>query len=131
MTRGSRRRSFLQATRMVGRPGQKCMTSEIHYNRSETLAYTIVNTRTYLLLNVVKRVRRVDGEADKDNMRIGVAERAETIVILLTSGIPKRKLDVLAVYLDVGDVVLEHRRDVNLRDMSQEKGFVKRRSNCD
>ena len=30
ITLGSRRRSFLQATRIIGRPGQKCMTSEIH-----------------------------------------------------------------------------------------------------
>lgn len=30
ITRGSRRRSFLHPTRMIGRPAQKCMTSEIH-----------------------------------------------------------------------------------------------------
>jgi len=30
ITLGSRRRSFLQATKIIGRPGQKCMTSEIH-----------------------------------------------------------------------------------------------------
>ena len=30
ITLGSRRRSFLQATRIIGRPGQKCITSEIH-----------------------------------------------------------------------------------------------------
>ena len=29
-TLGSRRRSFLQATRIIGSPGQKCITSEIH-----------------------------------------------------------------------------------------------------
>ena len=31
MTRGSRLRSFLHPTRMMGRPAQKCMTSEIHW----------------------------------------------------------------------------------------------------
>ena len=30
ITLGSRRRSFLQATSIIGRPGQKCITSEIH-----------------------------------------------------------------------------------------------------
>ena len=30
ITLGSRRRSFLQATRIIGSPGQKCITSEIH-----------------------------------------------------------------------------------------------------
>ena len=37
-----------------------------------------------LLLDVVKRVGAVDGEADKDDMRVRVGERAETVVILLT-----------------------------------------------
>jgi hypothetical protein len=43
---------------------------------------------TYLLLNVVEGVRRVDSEADQNDMRVGVRERAKTVVILLTSSIP-------------------------------------------
>lgn len=69
----------------------------------------------YLLLDVVKRIGRVDGEADEDDMRIGVGEGAETVVIFLAGGIPKGELDVLAVNLDVGDVVLEDGGDVDLR----------------
>jgi len=41
-----------------------------------------------LLLYVIERIRGIDSEADKDNMRIGVRERSETVVILLASGIP-------------------------------------------
>ena len=42
----------------------------------------------HLLLDVIERIGRVDGEVDEDDVRIGVAERAHVIVILLTSSIP-------------------------------------------
>ena len=42
----------------------------------------------YLGLNVVKTRRRNDTEADQENVRLGVAERAQAIVVLLTGGIP-------------------------------------------
>lgn len=70
----------------------------------------------YLLLDVVERVGGVDGEADQDDMRVGIGQRAQTIVVLLASRIPKGQLDVLAIDLDVGDVVLEHGGDVDLSD---------------
>lgn len=38
---------------------------------------------SYLLLNILERVRRVDGKADQDNMRVGVGQRAETVIVLL------------------------------------------------
>jgi hypothetical protein len=47
-------------------------------------------------------------------MRVGVGERAQSVVIFLTSGIPKGELDVLAIDLDIGDVVLEDGGDVDL-----------------
>ena len=71
---------------------------------------------TDLLLYIVERVGRVDGKANKDNVGVGVGERAETVVILLTSGIPEGELDVLAIDLDIGDVVLEDSGDVDLRE---------------
>ena len=43
----------------------------------------------YLFLDVVKRVGRIDGEADEDDMRIRIRQRAETIVVFLTRGIPQ------------------------------------------
>jgi hypothetical protein len=69
---------------------------------------------TYLLLYVVERVGRVDGKANEDNVGVGVRERAETVVIFLASGIPEGELDVLAVNLDIGNVVLEDSGDVDL-----------------
>ena len=69
---------------------------------------------THLLLYVVERVGRVDGKADQDNVGVGVGERAETVVILLAGGIPEGELDVLAIDLDIGDVVLENSGDVDL-----------------
>lgn len=68
----------------------------------------------YLLLDVVERVGRVDGEADEDDVRVGVRERAQTVVVLLACGIPEGELDVLAVDLYVGNVVLEDSGHVDL-----------------
>lgn len=48
----------------------------------------VQNLGNPLLLDVVERIGRVNGEADEDNMRVGVRKRAETVVILLTGGIP-------------------------------------------
>ena len=47
-------------------------------------------------------------------MRIWVREWSETIIILLTGSIPKGQLNVLAIDLDVGNVVLENSGDVHL-----------------
>ncbi len=69
---------------------------------------------TRLLLDVVQRVGRVHGEANQDDVRVRVGQRAETIVVLLAGGIPERQLDVLAVDLDIGHVVLEDGGDVDL-----------------
>ena len=44
--------------------------------------------RAHLLLHVVQGIRRVDSKADQDNVGVGVRQRSETIVILLTSSIP-------------------------------------------
>jgi hypothetical protein len=101
---------------MMGRPWQKCRTSEIHYTVLLADRVCRLGAReTYLLLYVVERVGRVDGKADQDNVGVGVGERAETVVIFLTSGIPEGELDVLAINLDIGDVVLEDSGDVDLR----------------
>lgn len=84
----------------------------------------MVTVKLYLLLDVVKRVGGVDGEADQDNVGIGVREGAETVVIFLASRIPKGQLDVLAVNLDVGDIVFENGGDVDLE--RREKGELAR-----
>jgi hypothetical protein len=47
-------------------------------------------------------------------MRVRVAQRAETIIIFLASGIPQGQFHVLAVDFNVGNIVLEHSGNVNL-----------------
>jgi hypothetical protein len=84
-------------------------------NDGETLA-EVKDLRNPLLLDVVKRVGGVDGEANQDDMGIGVGQGTETVVVLLASRIPKGQLDVLAIDLDIGDVVLKDGRDVDLED---------------
>jgi hypothetical protein len=47
-------------------------------------------------------------------MRVGVGERAETVIVFLARSIPKGQLDVFAIDLDIGDVVLKDGGDVYL-----------------
>lgn len=48
-------------------------------------------------------------------MRVGIRQRTETVVIFLTRRIPKGKLNVLAINLDIGNIVLEDGGDVDLK----------------
>jgi len=41
-----------------------------------------------LFLDVVKRVRGVNGEADQNDVRVWVRQRTQTVIILLTGSIP-------------------------------------------
>jgi hypothetical protein len=45
-------------------------------------------TSAYLLLDVVERIGRVDGETDEDDVRVRIRERSKTVVVFLTSSIP-------------------------------------------
>lgn len=47
-------------------------------------------------------------------MGVRVGQRTETVVIFLTRRIPKGEFNVLAIHFDIGDVVLEDGRDVDL-----------------
>lgn len=38
----------------------------------------------------------------------------DSLVVFLSGGIPKSQLDLLAIYLDVGDIVLKDGRNVDL-----------------
>jgi hypothetical protein len=62
---------------MIGSPLQKCKTSEIHYEArvsgvlSSRLRRILVES-SYLLLNVIERIGRVDSEANENDVRVGV-----------------------------------------------------------
>ena len=47
-------------------------------------------------------------------MRVRVGQRSQTVVVFLARGIPEGQLNVFAVNLDVGDIVLENSGDVDL-----------------
>lgn len=68
----------------------------------------------YLFLDVVKRIGRIDSEANQDDVRIRIRERTETIVILLTSSIPQGKFYVFSVDLYIGNIVFENSGDIHL-----------------
>lgn len=44
--------------------------------------------KTNLLANVIQRIGRVDGEANQDDVRVGVRQGPQAVVVLLTSRIP-------------------------------------------
>lgn len=70
--------------------------------------------KTNLLLHVVQRVWGVDGEANEDDVRVGVGEGSQSVVVFLSSSIPEGQLDVLSINFDVGDVVLENGGNIDL-----------------
>lgn len=71
---------------------------------------------THLLLDVIKGIRRIDREANQNDMGVRVGERTESVVVFLTRRIPKSEFNVLAINLDIRDVVLENSGDVDLSD---------------
>lgn len=62
---------------------------------------------TYLGPDVVKRRWADDGEADKEDVGLGIGQWAQAVVILLASGIPQPQADGLPVDHDAGGVVVE------------------------
>lgn len=52
-------------------------------------------------------------------MGVRVGKRTEPIVVFLTSRIPKSELNMLAIDLNIGDVVLKDSGDVDLSEVSQ------------
>ena len=59
---------------------------------------------TYLRLYVLERCRGHQAEADEEDVRLRVAERPQSVVVLLSGGIPKGELDLLAINLDISDL---------------------------
>ena len=135
MVVGSLRRSILQPTNKKGTLGQKWRTSGTHCVEKDKgrrrkqaaamrrwkarclrlVAARLLVSPRHLLGDVLQRVGAVDGEADEEDVRVGVGERAEAVVVLLSSGIPQRQLNGLAVNLNVRNIVLKHGGHVHLQ----------------
>jgi hypothetical protein len=73
---------------------------------------------SYLLLNVVQWIRGIDGEANQDDMGIGITQGSKSIVVFLSRRIPKGQFDVFSIYLDVRNVILKHSRNIDLSPAS-------------
>lgn len=63
---------------------------------------------THLGPDVLKTGRADEGEADQEDVGLGVGQWAESVVIFLTGGIPQPEGDGLAIHHYIGGVVVEH-----------------------
>lgn len=75
--------------------------------------------KAYLLLDVVQRIGRVNSKADQDDVGVRIGQRTQTVIIFLTSRIPQGQLDMFAINLDIGDIVLENGGDIDLRGFEE------------
>ena len=65
-----------------------------------------------LVARVLEGGRRGDREADEEDVRLRVGQRAETVVVLLAGRVPQAQVDGLVIYHHVGRIIIEYRRDV-------------------
>lgn len=86
-------RSSLVPTRMIGTLGAWCSISGNHCGAlvQIDLGHVVdrISGRKHLSLDVVERGRADDGEADKEDVGLGVRQGAKSVVIFLSSSIPK------------------------------------------
>lgn len=63
----------------------------------------------YLVHDIFERVGAVDGKANENKICFRIRERSETVVLLLTGGVPEGELNCLAGRLVrcMGNIVLE------------------------
>lgn len=64
------------------------------------------------VLDVLVRGRAGDGEADDEHVGLGVGERTQAVVFLLSRRVPQVQADVPAIHVHLRAVVVEHGRDV-------------------
>jgi hypothetical protein len=69
-----------------GNPLKEKICSEFAFQGMEKPG--IKRKKTYFLLNIIKRVWRVDCETNEDHVRVWITEGSETIVVFLSGCIP-------------------------------------------
>lgn len=65
---------------------------------------------THLMFHVGQRIRSVDGETYQDDMRLGIGQGPETLVVFLAGRIPQRQLHWSAIDAAIGHVILKDGR---------------------
>ena len=63
--------------------------------------------RAYLSSDVLERCWVDQREADEEYISLGIGERPQPVVVLLSSSVPETQVDRLAVHHHVGRVVVE------------------------
>ena len=107
----SRTFNIFHCTQLLSHPVTILLADRLHFLASKLLAHTrilaqiglgtnnqagdtgavMMDFREPLFANVLKGGWRRDGEADQENVGLGVGQRAETIVIFLTGRIEETK----------------------------------------
>lgn len=77
----------------------------------------MLHFRGPLLRDVFQTVGAVNGEAHEDDVSVRVGERPQAIIVFLPCCVPQGQLHLLAVHLDVCDVVLKDGGDVDLWEL--------------
>eukprot|EP00732_Lithocolla_globosa_P007027 Lithocolla_globosa_v1_NODE_8565_length_806_cov_62.936085.p2 type:complete len:128 gc:universal NODE_8565_length_806_cov_62.936085:344-727(+) len=75
----------------------------------------VADFRVPFCFDVFKRRRAHNGETNQKDISLGVRQRPKTIVILLSSCIPKPKVNGFSVHHHVGRVVIKNCWDVFTR----------------
>lgn len=105
----SSRKSSLVPTRMMGTLGAWCSISGYHCGVL-VHAYGKNGSRgadPYLGLHVVERWRADNGETDQKHISLWVRERPQSIIILLSSSVPKTQADGFPIHHNTGRVVVK------------------------
>ena len=66
----------------------------VSYENDGYVGAEVLHLGRPLLGDVLQGVGRVYGETHEDDVCVGVGERPESVVVLLTGGIPQRQLDL-------------------------------------
>jgi hypothetical protein len=71
---------------------------------------------TYLVHDIFKRVRAINGETNEEEVCLRIGQWSETVVLFLSRCIPKSEFDSLTSWwmCGHGNIVLEDGRDVFL-----------------
>ena len=108
---------------MMGTPGQRSRTSGCLSPMSVPASLKLTASECEFCgwgvglpfrADVCEGIGTGDGKGDEDDVRLGVGQWSEALVVFLACGVPEGQLDGLAVDAAVGYVVFEDCGDVAL-----------------
>jgi len=72
----------------------------------------VIDLREPFGSDIVERGGRYDREAEEEDVGFGIAQRAKSSIFFLTSRVPEREIDVIAVDFDSRREIIEDGRDI-------------------